>query len=52
MPAYLKGWRVFENNVFVSLWGVKITISEIESKDFISHSSRLAAEGVRAVSAG
>jgi len=45
MPAYLKGWRVFGNNVFVSLWGVKVTISEIERKEFIRQSSRLAAEG-------
>jgi len=37
---------------FVSLCGVKETFSEIERKDFISHSSRLTAEGGRAVSAG
>jgi len=52
MPAYLKGWRVFGNNVLVSLWGVKVTIRKNVKEYFISHPSRLAAEGGRAVSAG
>jgi hypothetical protein len=51
MPVYVKGGRVFGNDFIISLWGVKVTISEIEREGFISHSSRLAAEGDRAVSA-
>jgi hypothetical protein len=49
LPERLAGlWEL----CFVSLWGVRVTNSGIEREGFISHSSRMAAEGGRAVSAG
>jgi len=36
----------FCNLGYVSLWGIKVTVSEIWRDEFISNRSRLAAEGV------
>ena len=51
-PACLKGWRVLGYLGCASLWGVKVTDSEIGRDGFISDQSRLATEGSRAVSLG
>jgi len=52
MLAYPKGWRVLGYLVDASLWGVKVTDSEIGRDGFISDQSRLAAGGSRAVRLG
>jgi hypothetical protein len=44
-PACLKDGRVLGNLVDASLWGVKVTVSEIGRDCFISKQSRLAASG-------
>jgi hypothetical protein len=42
-PACLKDGRVLGNLGYASLWGVKVTDSEIGRDGFISNQSRLAA---------